>query len=323
MPEGENRIGIEQKKHVKGTTKTGGRCYSGPRFEKNTRTLHGALSGKHNPYGFEKNMDVLLQGPVFDVFPVQTDHRVKITDLAAAADLPEAGDSRPCRHSGAVEGFVAIPFVHRRRTGADQRHVSLQDIEKLGELIQRQVADPSADAFFPGSVRALRLPNNARVMFQFKHEMVFLPGAPSVSPKEMAKWAKKFMKMANEHMVEQAETGADFAIKGQKQVREMVSTAMDKVEKSIDEMEKQAKKKEIVVEEAKAAEPVEEVKAEEPVEEVKAEASVQKAKKKAKEPVQAEAAEVKKPRQTKQKKAPAKEAKAEEPVKAEATEANN
>ena len=154
-------------------------------------------------------------------------------------------------------------------------------------------------------------------------EMVFLPGAPSVSPKEMAKWAKKFMKMANEHMVEQAETGADFAIKGQKQVREMVSTAMDKVEKSIDEMEKQAKKKEIVVEEAKAAEPVEEVKAEEPVEEVKAEAPVQKAKKKAKEPVRAEAAEVKKPRQTRQKKAPAKEAKAEEPVEAEAAEANN
>ena len=152
-------------------------------------------------------------------------------------------------------------------------------------------------------------------------EMVFLPGAPSVSPKEMAKWAKKFMKMANEHLVEQAETGADFAIKGQKQVREMVSTAMDKVEKSIDEMEKQAKKKE-VVEEVKAAEPVEEVKAEEPVEEVKAEAPVQKAKKKAKEPVQAEAAEVKKPRQTRQKKAPAKETKAEEPVQAEAAEAN-
>ena len=144
-------------------------------------------------------------------------------------------------------------------------------------------------------------------------EMVFLPGAPSVSPKEMAKWAKKFMKMANEHLVEQAETGADFAIKGQKQVREMVSTAMDKVEKSIDEMEKQAKKKEVV----------EEVKAEEPVEEVKAEEPVQKAKKKAKEPVRAEAAEVKKPRQTKQKKAPAKEAKAEEPVQAEAAEANN
>ena len=63
-------------------------------------------------------------------------------------------------------------------------------------------------------------------------EVPFLPeGVEGISPKRAAKRVKKFQKMANKHLVEQAESAADFAIKGQEQVRDMVSTAMDKVEK--------------------------------------------------------------------------------------------
>ena len=71
-------------------------------------------------------------------------------------------------------GFISVPFVHRRRTGAHQGHFSLQDVEKLGKLIQGQYPDPSADALLPLPVRALFLSDNARIMFHFEHELVLL-----------------------------------------------------------------------------------------------------------------------------------------------------
>ena len=55
--------------------------------------LHGSFSVKHDPHSLEQNIDIPPERPVFDVFPIQTDNCVKVADLAAAADLPEAGDS--------------------------------------------------------------------------------------------------------------------------------------------------------------------------------------------------------------------------------------
>lgn len=113
-------------------------------------------------------------------------------------------------------------------------------------------------------------------------EVPFLPkGVEGISPREIAKRAQKFQKMANNHLVEQAETAADFAIKGQKQVRDLVSSAMDKVEENIED--KDAKKKAKKAKKAKAAKKAKKAAEEAPVEEtpaveVKAEAPVKEAK---------------------------------------------
>jgi hypothetical protein len=101
-------------------------------------------------------VNIPFERPVFYVFPVQTDYSVKVTDLAASTDLPETGDPRPCRHSGAVERFIPVPLIHCRRPGADQGHISFQNIEKLRKFIKRQIADPSADPLFPFSISNLK-----------------------------------------------------------------------------------------------------------------------------------------------------------------------
>ena len=165
-------------------------------------------------------------------------------------------------------------------------------------------------------------------------ELQIMPGVEAISPKELAKWMQKFQKMANEHMVEQAETSADFAIKGQKKARELVSTAMEKVEDAVDEKEKKdkkeakkakakkkAKKKAKEAKKAEKAEKAEKavkvetpVQAEAPVEEVKVEKPAKAAPAKAAAPAT---------RAHKAVKEPAPEVKAEAPAQAEAPEATN
>ena len=48
-----------------------------------------------------------------------------------------------------------------------------------------------------------------------------------MSPKAFLDRVKDFQKMANEHLVEQADSIADFWIKGQEQFYDMVSSAME------------------------------------------------------------------------------------------------
>ena len=55
---------------------------------------------------------------------------------------------------------------------------------------------------------------------------LFLQMLP-VPPKELMERLKEFQIMANEHFVEQADSFADFCIKGQQQFYDMVSSAMD------------------------------------------------------------------------------------------------
>ena len=172
-------------------------------------------------------------------------------------------------------------------------------------------------------------------------DMPFLPkDVEAISPRDLAKRAKKFRKMANKHLTEQVESAADFVVKGQKQARDLVSTAMDKVEENLEDKDekKKAKKKaekkaaakkaakkkaakkaaeKAAAAEAKVEAPVEEVKVEAPVVEAKVEAPAKKA------PAAKRAPAAKKAPEAPAKKAPApRRAKAvEKPVEAPAEEA--
>ena len=56
-------------------------------------TLLRAAACKHHVHGLEQNLDIAPQGPVIDILDVQTDDLLKILDVAAAADLPQAGNA--------------------------------------------------------------------------------------------------------------------------------------------------------------------------------------------------------------------------------------
>ena len=50
----------------------------------------------------------------------------------------------------------------------------------------------------------------------------------AISPKAFMKWVKEFQEMANDHFVEQTDSLADFLIKGQQQLYDMVDSATTK-----------------------------------------------------------------------------------------------
>ena len=61
-------------------------------------------------------------------------------------------------------------------------------------------------------------------------EVPAVPGlpAPAMTPKEVMKQVKKFQEMSRKHIIEQADSVADFAIKSQEQGRDVTNTVVDK-----------------------------------------------------------------------------------------------
>ena len=79
-----------------------------------------------------------------------------------------------------------------------------------------------------------------------------LPGLPAfpLSPKEAMEWVMEFEEMTNSHMVEQADSLADYSIKGQEKVCDMVNAA---VENAKEKKEKEEAKEEAAAEAEKSA----------------------------------------------------------------------
>jgi len=99
------------------------------------------FSSKHHLYGLGQDLEVESQGPVVDVFAVQADDFFEVGDVGAAACLPHAGDAGFHGQAAFVVVAVLLEFGRCRGSCADQGHVSLQDVEELGEFVQRGFAD--------------------------------------------------------------------------------------------------------------------------------------------------------------------------------------
>ena len=108
---------------------------------------------------------------MLDVFGIQADNFLKIRDIGAAADLPETGDAGFDGEAGSVVVFIFLPFIHRRRTCADQRHLPCEHVEKLGKFIQAVFADELAD---PRHLFAIDdpVPDDAGIEIQLEHHPV-------------------------------------------------------------------------------------------------------------------------------------------------------
>ena len=104
----------------------------------------------------QDQLDVTPEAPVGDVQVVQHQH-LRERHLAAAADLPEAGQA-----GGEVEPAQA-PVVHElvlvrdQRAGADQAHLTAQDVPELRELVDGVLAQEPADARLRGSLGILNM----------------------------------------------------------------------------------------------------------------------------------------------------------------------
>src|SRR5579859_4295569 len=104
-----------------------------------------AFTGKNSPGSLPNDFDIKPGRPGSRVAKIQAHHLVECS-LAAAIDLPESGDSWfDLEHTATVPGLIRLQLIGNRRARPNQRHVTLQHVDELGELVQTGLADEPAD----------------------------------------------------------------------------------------------------------------------------------------------------------------------------------
>jgi hypothetical protein len=120
---------------------------------------------EHRHRGAQQDLHVAPEGRAGDIGDVER-HALGVAGVAAAADLPRAGQARTDREvvlrRGAVVGGE-LPGLHRPR--ADQAHLALQHVDQLRQLVERGSAQEAAD------------PGHARVVAQLAGRLPLGPGA--------------------------------------------------------------------------------------------------------------------------------------------------
>ena len=111
----------------------------------------GAGACQHHADGPRHDLEIEPDAPVLDVGDIQRDIAVE-RGILARLHLPQAGDARQSLEAAQVAQLVLPHFAGQRRTRTDDAHVAAQNIEELRQLIQRILAQESAQ---PGDARVV------------------------------------------------------------------------------------------------------------------------------------------------------------------------
>ncbi len=118
-------------------------------------SLRRAAGEKNGRDGLEQDLEVEPQRPLVDVAQIEGDPVVEVVDPGAAGDLPEPGDAGFHGQPPALPALVALDLVGDRRPRPDQRHLSLEHVDELRQLVEGPAAQPAADGGDPGVVLRL------------------------------------------------------------------------------------------------------------------------------------------------------------------------
>src|SRR5262249_2379765 len=102
-----------------------------------------AVAGDEEPEGPEQDAGVEQRAAVVDVVDVELDPLLP-GDAGAALDLGPAGDARADLVAAALVRRVIDHLGRDRRAGADDRHLAAQDVEQVGDLVERGAAQDAA-----------------------------------------------------------------------------------------------------------------------------------------------------------------------------------
>src|SRR5438270_13960635 len=105
------------------------------------RSSASALSGKDSGNSHGQYLEVHPKGLGFDIVDVEL-HLAGEINLAATADLPDAGDAGSDGEPAAMGGRIFCDFARNRRPWSDQRHIADEDIVELRQLVQGELAQP-------------------------------------------------------------------------------------------------------------------------------------------------------------------------------------
>src|SRR5215510_13384514 len=110
------------------------------------------FSHKQRRQCFENDLQIEPERPILNVEDVELYHLFERKAITTA-DLPEPCQSGLYIQPLTMPGFVAFDFVWNRRTGTDQTHFPLEDVEDLRKLVEAHVPKDLAHASQPGTVR--------------------------------------------------------------------------------------------------------------------------------------------------------------------------
>lgn len=94
---------------------------------------------------FQEEDQVGAEAPVGDVLEVEGHVGVE-GGVAASGDLPEASDAGLHVQAAEMLNVVALVIVEGMRAGANEAHLSLEDVDELGQLVEAEFAEPAAGA---------------------------------------------------------------------------------------------------------------------------------------------------------------------------------
>jgi len=103
--------------------------------------LVSAFALKYDLEGLQDERDVVAQFAVaLDIVVVEA-HLAFETDVAAAADLPNAGETWRYGKTHAVPGLVFRHFGRNRRARAHNGHVAFENVEELRKFVEAELAE--------------------------------------------------------------------------------------------------------------------------------------------------------------------------------------
>src|SRR5688572_22699952 len=111
-----------------------------------------ATAAERREHRAEEDLDVRQRRlEVVDVLEVELDP-IGPHDLVAAFELRPAGDPGPHLEAAALALVVALHLVGKRRARADHAHVTPEDVQELGDLVEREAPEEASDAGDVGRV---------------------------------------------------------------------------------------------------------------------------------------------------------------------------
>src|SRR5437867_688581 len=103
-------------------------------------TSEGPSAGENRRHRAGQDLQVEAERPVLDVVDVEHDPFVE-AELAATADLPQAGDAGYDLEAAPLPLFVALDLVGDRWTWPNQAHLTPQHVPELRNLVQAGAAN--------------------------------------------------------------------------------------------------------------------------------------------------------------------------------------
>src|SRR5712664_2835342 len=135
--------------------------------------LDRAVAAYHGGNGLEQNLHIEQHRPFAHIHCVERNDFLEVGDVRAAAHLPQARDARFRTQTGEVVDLILHEIAFWERPRSDERHLPVEHIPQLRQLVHTPAPHPSPHAGNTGLIRDFEKPGVAAVV-QMRDERLHL-----------------------------------------------------------------------------------------------------------------------------------------------------